>query len=141
MSWKEQLNKAVAAVKTAAESDAAQGWKAKATQKAAQLAQKARAGALDAAQAFVEANADHTAFKCQFLNVRLSVLSPSNGFEIATPGEGTLVVSDGQNNGLVINAGAEPAYVAETIGKVTRLNASTYDLGAEDGINVVVVDT
>jgi hypothetical protein len=28
--------------------------------------------------------------------------------------------------------------VAETVGSVKQLNANTYDLGAEDGINVVV---
>jgi hypothetical protein len=48
------------------------------------------------------------------------------------------VVSDGQGNGLVINAAAEPAFVAETIGTVSQLSGNTYDLGPEDGINLVV---
>ena len=50
----------------------------------------------------------------------------------------TLVVSDGQGNGLVINAAADPAFVAELIGSVARLSGNTFDLGAEDGTNVVV---
>ena len=140
MNWKTQLNKAIDTLKDAAESETARNMAAKATQAAGRLAQKARAGALDAAQAFVEANADPAAFKCQFLNLRLSVLAPSGGLEITTPSAGTVVVSDGANNGLVINAAAKPAYVAETIGTVTRLNANTFDLGAEDGINVVVIE-
>ncbi len=141
MNWKEQLAKATNALRDAAESQMARNIAAKAKQTASTLAQKARAGALDAAQSFVEANADPAAFKVQFLNARLSVVSPSNGLEINHPSEGTIIVSDGEDNGLVINAAAETAYVAEMIGKVTRLNENTYDLGAEDGINVVVIET
>jgi len=51
----------------------------------------------------------------------------------------SIVVSDGQGNGLVINAASEKAYVTETIGQATQLSAGTYDLGPEDGENVVVI--
>jgi hypothetical protein len=57
---------------------------------------------------------------------------------VARPEASSLVVSDGQVNGLVINAAAEPAFVAETIGTVSQLSGNTYDLGPEDGINLVV---
>lgn len=63
------------------------------------------------------------------------LVSPKN---IVIP-ERTLVISDGSGNGLVINAAADKAYVAETIGAVNRVNANTYDLGTEDGIDVVVI--
>ena len=39
---------------------------------------------------------------------------------------------------MVVNAAADPAYVAQTIGTVARLSGNTFDLGPEDGINVVV---
>ena len=140
MSWKAQLTKATNALRDATESDTARSIAAKARQAASTLAAKAKEGAMDAAQAIVEANSDPSAFKIQFLNARLSIVSPSNGLEVARPSENTLVISDGENNGLIINAAANPAYVADTIGKVTQLNGNTYDLGAEDGINVVVID-
>ena len=139
MNWKDRLNQAANALRDAAESDTAKNLAAKARQTAATLTEKAKAGVLDQAQAFVEANTDPTAVKVSFLNARLSVVSPSNGLEIARPNDSTIIISDGENNGLVINAAADNAYVAETIGKVTRLNESTYDLGAEDGVNVVVL--
>jgi hypothetical protein len=68
------------------------------------------------------------------------VLSPSEGVSVTRPDAATLVVADGQGNGLVINAAAEPAYVVEMIGSVGRLSGNTFDLGPEDGINVVVTD-
>jgi len=49
-----------------------------------------------------------------------------------------LVVADDRENGLVINAAADPAYVVEPIRTVSRLSGNTFDSGAEDGINVVV---
>ncbi len=43
---------------------------------------------------------------------------------------------------LIVGAGgnpaADPAYVAEMIGTVARLDGNTFDLGAEDGVNVVI---
>ncbi|MGF1613640.1 MAG: hypothetical protein ACFCVA_06920 [Gammaproteobacteria bacterium] len=139
MNWKEQLDKAVGALKGMAESDGVKGITDKAKQSAISLAQKTRAGALSAAQAFVEANADPAVLRVRYLNADLSILSPSDGVEITRPNAGTLVVVDASGNGLVINATPEPAYVADTIGTVSRLNANTYDLGPEDGVNVVVL--
>jgi hypothetical protein len=49
------------------------------------------------------------------------------------------VVNDGAGNGLVINASAEKAAVAETVGTVKQLSPNTYDVGTEDGVNVVVM--
>ena len=139
MSWKEQLDKAVKSLREVAESDTVKGIAAKARETATNLAQRARAGALSAAEAYVEANADPAVLRVHFLNADLSILSPSDGVAITHPSAGTLAVMDGAGNGLIINSAAEPAYVAETVGTVSRLNANTYDLGAEDGINVVVL--
>ena len=47
-------------------------------------------------------------------------------------------MADGQGNGLVLNAAADPAFVAESIGSVAQLSGITFDLGQEDGVNVVV---
>lgn len=103
------------------------------------LARRAKAGALDAADAFVQANSDPSALKVRFLNADVNVVSPSDGIEITRPSAGSLVISDGEGNALVINAAAEKAFVAETIGDAKRLERGTYDLGPEDGINVVVI--
>jgi hypothetical protein len=138
MSWKDKLDEAVKAIQSVAESDAVKTITSKARETAAALVQKAKSGALSAAEAFVEANSDHSALKVRYLNADLSVVSPSDGLEIKRTA-GTLVIADGVGNGLVINASADKAYVAETVGTVTRLGANTYDLGAEDGINVVVL--
>lgn len=139
MSWKDKLDEALKAIKSAAESDSVKNFANKARQTAVALASKAREGALNAAEAFVEANSDPAALKVRFLNADLSIVSPSEGIEITRPNAGTLVISDGTGNGLVINASAEKPYVAETIGTVSRLAANTFDLGSEDGINVVVL--
>lgn len=142
MNWKQRLMaQASEKLRDVAESETAKNFSARAKQTATTLAKRAQEGAIDAAQSFIEANSDPNALKLQFLNARLSVLAPSQGFEMAHPSAGTIVVSDGENNGLIINAGAKPAYVVDTIGNVTRLNQNTYDLGPEDGINVVVLDT
>ena len=50
------------------------------------------------------------------------------------------MVADDQGNGLVINAAADPAFVAERIGSVAQLSGNTFDLGREDGINVVATN-
>ena len=129
------------AVKEFADKETARNLAAKTRATAQHLAQKAKEGALDAAQAFVEANSDPAAVKLHYLNADLSVVSPTDGLEISRPRPGTLAVSDGQGNGVVIDAGAAKAYVVETIGAVNRLNDSTYDLGPEDGVNLVVLKT
>jgi len=139
MTWKEQLDKAVAAIKEAAESEQARSIMSKTKATAQLLARKVKEGSLDAAEVFVEANADPAAIKVHFLNVAVNVISPSDGVEITRPNASTLVVADGEGNGLVIDAGAEPAFVAETIGKVKQLSGGTYDLGPEDGINLVII--
>jgi hypothetical protein len=139
MGWKEQLDKAVAAIKDAAESEQARAIAARARSTAVSLASKAKAGALNAADAFVEANRDPSALTVRFLNVDLTVLSPSEGISVTRPDAATLVVADGQGNGVVINAATEPAFVAEQIGTVSQMSGNTFDLGPEDGVNVVVI--
>ena len=138
MAWKDQLNKALNTLKEVAESEKTKDIAAKAKETATNLAQRAKEGALGAAEAFVEANADPSAMRLRFHNADLTIVSPADDLEITRPNAGTIVVNDGAGNGLVINAAAEKAYVAETIGAVHRLNDTTYDLGAEDGINVIV---
>ena len=138
MNWKEQLDKAIAAIREAAESEKAREIAAKAKEAATTLARKAKEGAVSAADAFVEANRDPSALEVRFLNANLTVLSPSEGISLTRPDAATLVVADHQENGLVINAAADPAYVVEMIGTVTRLSGNTFDIGTEDGINVVV---
>lgn len=139
MNWRDQLNKAVGSLKTAAESENVRNVTTKARDTAKGLAQKVRQGAVNAADAFVEAESDKSALRVRYLNADFSVVSPSDGLEVARPGAGMLTVTDGAGNGLVINAGAAKAVVAEVIGTVTKLNETTYDLGAEDGANLVVL--
>lgn len=138
MNWRDQLNKAIGALKEVAESDTVKNLTAKARETASKLAQKVKGGAVSAAEAFVEAYSDPSALKLRYLNADLSIVSPSDGIEITRPNAGTIVISDGAGNGLVINASADKAFVAETVGAVKLLSANTYDLGIEDGINVVV---
>lgn len=138
MGWQEQLNKAVQAVKDAADSDQAREIAAKAKTTATSLMQKAKDGAMSAADALVEANRDPSALTLHFLNADVTIVSPSEGITISRHDAGTLVVSDGQENGLVINAAADPAFVVETIGTVAHVSDNTYDLGDEDGVNLVI---
>ena len=138
MGWQEQLDKAIAAIKGAAESETAQDLAAKAKATATVLTRKAKEGALGAADAFVEANREPTSLTVRFLNADLTVLSPSEGISITRPDAASLVVADGEGNGLVINAAVDPAYVTETIGTVAQLSGNTYHLGSEDGVNLVV---
>ena len=140
MSWKEQLDKAISSIKEVATSEQAREMASKAKATATVLARKVKEGAVGAADALVEANRDPSALTVRFLNANLTVLSPSEGVSVTRPDAATLVVADGQGNGLVINAAAEPAYVVEMIGSVGRLSGNTFDLGPEVGINVVVTD-
>ncbi len=98
-----------------------------------------RQGTAGVAEAVVKANAEPSTLRVQCLNAHLSVLSPSDGVAITKPAAASLVVSEGQGNGLVINAAADKAYVVDTIGQVTQLSADTYDLRPEDGQNVVLI--
>lgn len=138
MSWKEQLNKAIEMVKDAADSETARNLTSKAQTTARSIANKAKEGALDAAEAFVQANSDPAAVKVRFMHADLSIVSPSDSLQITRPNAATLVIDDGEGNGLVINAAAKEPFVADTIGAVIRLDDVTYDLGPEDGVNVVV---
>ena len=138
MSWQEQLDKALAPIRQAAESDKASDIAAQAKASATALLQKVRGGAVGAAEVFLEANRDPSSLEVHFLNAHLTVLSPSEGISVSRPDAASLVVADGQGNGLVINAAADPAFVAEQIGSVAQLSGNTFDLGPEDGINVVV---
>jgi hypothetical protein len=138
MGWQEQLDKAVASIKAAAESETARNMADKAKETAMGLARKVRDGAVSTADALVEANREPSSLMIRFLNADLTVLSPSEGISVSRPDAGSLVVADGQGNGLVINAAADPAFVAESIGSVTQLSGNTFDLGQEDGVNVVV---
>ena len=104
------------------------------------LARKVKEGAVGAADALVEANRDPSALTVRFLNASLTVWSPSAGIAVTRPDAATLVIADGQGNGLVVNAAADPAYVVEMIGTVARLSGNAFHLGLEDGINVVVTD-
>ncbi len=139
MSWKEHLDKAVSKVKTIAESEQVRNMVANARETSSKLATRAKEGALSTAQAFVEANTDPSSVRVHYLNAGFSIVSPSEGVQIAVPHAGTIVVSDGGGNSLVINASAEKAAVAETVGTVKQLSPNTYDLGAEDGVNIVVL--
>jgi hypothetical protein len=138
MNIREQFDKAIATLKDIAESERVKDLASKARVTASNLAKRAKEGALGAAEAFIEANSDPSALKIRYLNADFSIVSPSDGIEIARPQGGTLAISDGAGNGVVINASAEQAPVTETIGTVKKLNDNTYDLGAEDGVNVVV---
>ena len=139
MSWKDKLDDAIKAIKHVAESDMVKNITSKAQETAANLAQKAKAGALNAADAFVTANAEPSTVRIRYLNADISIVSPSDSIEIKRPHGGTIVISDSTGNGLIINASADKAYVAETVGGVTRLGTNSYDLGVEDGVNVIVL--
>jgi hypothetical protein len=138
MSWKEQLDNAIAQIKEAADSEKAREYSAKAKSTAASLIDKVKVGAVGAAEAFLEANRDPSSLQVQFLNADLAVLSPSEAITISRPDAASLVISDGEGNGLVINAAADPAFVVEQIGTVTQLSGNSFDLGSEDGVNLVV---
>lgn len=138
MSWKEQLDKAIAQIKEAADSEKAREYSAKAKSTAASLIDKVKVGAVGAAETFLEANRDPSSLQVQFLNADLAVLSPSEAITISRPDAASLVISDGEGNGLVINAAADPAFVVEQIGTVTQLSGNSFDLGAEDGVNLIV---
>jgi hypothetical protein len=138
MSWKEQLDKAVGSIREAADSEKARDIAAKAKHAALSLVGKVRNGAVSAADAFVEANRDASSIEVSFLSARITVLSPADGVSVTRPSAASLVVSDDNGNGLVINAAAEPAFVVETIGTVSQLSGNTFDLGPEDGVNIVI---
>lgn len=138
MGWQAQLNKAIETVKNAADSDRAREIAATAKTTATSLIKKAKDGAVSAADAFVEANRDPSSMTLHFLNADITIVSPSEGISISRHDAGSLVITDGKENGLVINAAADPAFVVETIGTVTHVSDNTYDLGDEDAVNLVM---
>lgn len=139
MDWKEQLNRATAALRGVTESEAVKSLTSKARQTASNLARAARQGAANAAEAVVEATSDPATVKLHYMKAEVSIVSPSDGLNIARPQAGVLVISDPEGNGLVISLTPSQAQVTETVGVVKKLNDTTYDVGTEDGVNVVVV--
>jgi hypothetical protein len=139
MDWKEQINKATAALRTVAESETVKNLSAKARQTASDLTRAAKQGAASAADAVVKATSDPATLKLHYLNAEVSVVSPSDGLQITRPHAGALVISDQAGNGLVISLAPPKAQVSETVGVVKRLNDTTFDLGTEDGVNVIVI--
>lgn len=139
MSWKEQLDKAIESIKDVAESEMVQRYAQKAKETAISLANKAKNGVFSVADAFVVANRDPSALKFQFLSAEISVISPSDGLTITRPNAATLTVVDSDGNGVVIDASSEKPYATKTIGQVNQLDANTYDLGIEDGIDLLII--
>jgi hypothetical protein len=139
MDWKEQLNKATAALKGVTESDRVKSLTVKAKQAAIELAQSAKQGAASAADAVARATSDPATMRLHYSTAEISVVSPSDGLQITRSHAGALVVSDQAGNGLVISLAAPKAEVTETVGVVKRLNDTTFDLGTEDGVNVVIL--
>ena len=139
MDLKQQLDKAINAVKGVAESDTVRNVTTKARETAVSLTRRIKEGAVNAADTFVQANSDSSALRVRYLGAEVSIVSPADGIQIQRPHGGTIVISDGAGNGLVINAAASRVEVAQTVGTVKRLNDNTYDLGTEDGVNVVVL--
>ncbi|MCF7990054.1 MAG: hypothetical protein K9M02_06400 [Thiohalocapsa sp.] len=138
MNWKEQLDKAIESIKGAADSERARDIAARAKSTTNSLVEKVKTGAVGAAASFVEANRDPSSLEVHFLNAHLTILSPSEGITVTRPDAATLAIQDGADNGLVINAAADPAFVVEQIGSVAQLSGNSFDLGPEDGINLVV---
>ncbi|HNX48915.1 MAG TPA: hypothetical protein PLS53_00705 [Thermoanaerobaculaceae bacterium] len=139
MDWKEQINKATAALRGVTESETVKNLTAKAKQTASDLARAAKQGAASAADAVVSATSDPATVKLHYLGTEISVVSPSDGLQITRPHAGALVISDQAGNGLVISLAPPKAQVSETVGVVKRLNDTTFDLGTEDGVNVIVL--
>ena len=139
MDWNEQVNKATAALKEFAESEKVKNLTAKAKQAAIELAKAAKQGAITAAEAVVKATSDPATLRLHYMNAEINVVSPCDGFQVTRSNAGALVISDGAGNGLVIGLAPPKAQVTETVGVVKKLNDTTYDLGPEDGVNVVVL--
>ena len=96
------LNIAIEKVKGAADGEAAHALAAKAKATAHNIVHKAKEGALDAAEAFVEANSDPAAMKVRYLHTDLSIVAPSDDIQITRPSAASLVIGDGAGNSLVI---------------------------------------
>lgn len=139
MNWKENLDKALHSLKELTDNETVRDLTEVTREMARDLANKVRGGAMNAAEVFGLAEAEPTSLKLKYFNANISVVSPSTSITITSPHTGSVVIDDGHGNGLIINAMADQAYVVESIGAVKQLNDNTYDLGVEDGINVVVI--
>ena len=139
MDWKEQLNKATAAIKGVADSEQVKSLTAKAKQAASDLAKAAKQGAHTAADAVVKATSDPTTLRLHYMGAEVSVVSPSDGLQVTRPHAGAVAIADGAGNALVINLAPPKAQFGEMVGVVKKLNDTTFDLGPEDGVNVVIL--
>jgi len=139
MDWKAQLDKATAAIKGVADSEQVKNLTVKAKQVASDLAAAAKKGTASAAGAVARATADPATLRLHYMGAEVSVVSPSDGLHVARPHAGAIVISDGAGNALVISLAPPTAQVSEMVGVVKRLNDATYDLGTEDGVNVIVL--
>ena len=139
MDWKGQLDKATAALKGVAESDKVKSLTAKAKEAAADIGKAARQGAHAAADALGKATSDPATLRVHYMGAEISIVSPSDGLQISRPHAGALTIADGAGNALVINLAPPKPQAGETIGTVAKLDDTTFDLGTEDGVNVVVI--
>jgi hypothetical protein len=138
MDWKAQLDKATAAIKGVAESDKMKNLTAKAKDAASGIAAAAKKGAHAAADAVAKATSDPSTLRITYMGMEISIVSPSDGLQITRAHAGALTIADGAGNALVVNLESKPQ-AGETVGTVAKLDDTTYDLGAEDGVNVVVL--
>ena len=139
MDLKDQWNKAINALKNIADSEQVRSATAKAKEAAGSLATQVREGAVSAAEAFIKANSDASALRVRYLSADLSIVSPSDDLRISRPTGGALAIMDRDGNGLTIRAAGDKAVVDQVVGIVKKLNESSYDIGPEDGVNVVVL--
>jgi hypothetical protein len=139
MDLKEQWTRAVGALKGVADSDKVRTATAKAKETASHLARQVRDGAVSAADAFVKANSDAAALRVRYMNADLSIVSPSDDLRVGRPSAGVLTITDGAGNGLVINAAADAVVVSQVLGTVKTIGGTSFDIGPEDGANVVVL--
>ena len=139
MDLKEQWNKAIGALKSVADSEKVRSATAKAKQTAGNLASQVREGAVSAAEAFVKANSDASTLRVRYLSADLSIVSPSDDLRVSRPSGGALAITDRDGNGLIINAAGDRAVVEQVVGAVKKLGENSYDIGTEDGVNVVVL--
>lgn len=138
MDWKAQLDRATAAIKGVADSEQVKNLTVKAKQAASDLAAAAKKGTATAAAAVSRATSDPATLRVSYLGAEICVVSPSDGVQVTRPHAGAVTIADGLGNALVITL-APQAQVGESIGVVKQLDATTWDLGPEDGVNVVVL--
>jgi hypothetical protein len=67
-------------------------------------------------------------------------MSPSDGLQLTRANASALIVADQEGNGLVISLASPKADVIEAVGVVKKLKDTTWDLGTEDGVNVIVLE-